>query len=82
MVLLLQSFTRFVEQLIQGTVGRPPTATPMGTQMSIGLVVKKFWNKIVQLNSITQKLSAEVCKLLSLHKTTILQCLLLDVIVI
>ncbi|XP_030847511.1 coiled-coil domain-containing protein 157 isoform X2 [Strongylocentrotus purpuratus] len=59
MVLLLQSFTRFVEQLIQGTVGRPPTATPMGTQMSIGLVVKKFWNKIVQLNSITQKLSAE-----------------------
>ncbi|XP_054749412.2 coiled-coil domain-containing protein 157-like [Lytechinus pictus] len=59
MVLLLQSFTRFVEQLIQGSVGRPPTATPMGTQMSIGLVVKKFWNKIVQLNSITQKLSAE-----------------------
>ncbi|XP_072164567.1 coiled-coil domain-containing protein 157-like [Diadema setosum] len=59
MVLLLQSFTRFVEQLIQGTVGRPPTATSMGSQMSIGLVVKKFWNKIVQLNNITHKLHTE-----------------------
>ena len=61
MVLLLQSFTRFTEQVLSGLQSRPVTAGHMvGGQMSIGLVVKKFWNKMVQLNGAIQKLQSEV----------------------
>ncbi|XP_038053836.1 coiled-coil domain-containing protein 157-like [Patiria miniata] len=60
MMLLLQGFTRFVEMLLSGSQGRPPTAGHVvGSQMSIGLVVKKFWNKMVQLNNLCQQLQTE-----------------------
>ncbi|XP_033627970.1 coiled-coil domain-containing protein 157-like [Asterias rubens] len=60
MMLLLQSFSRFVELLLSGTQGRPPTAGHIvGSQMSIGLVVKKFWNKMVQLHNLCQQLNTE-----------------------
>ncbi|XP_071945974.1 coiled-coil domain-containing protein 157-like [Antedon mediterranea] len=60
MVLLLQSFTRYVEQLQQLLSGRPVTrGDGLGNQMSIGLVVKKFWNKMVQLYSAVQQCQSE-----------------------
>ncbi|XP_022085634.1 coiled-coil domain-containing protein 157-like isoform X2 [Acanthaster planci] len=60
MMLLLQGFTRFVEMLLSGSQGRPPTSgLVVGSQMSIGLVIKKFWNKMVQLNNLCQQLQAE-----------------------
>ncbi|KAJ8042606.1 hypothetical protein HOLleu_09398 [Holothuria leucospilota] len=61
MVLLLQSFSQFTDQMLSGASGRPPTANPkaVGNQMSIGLVVKKFWNKMVQLSILLHQLSSE-----------------------
>ncbi|XP_033108494.1 coiled-coil domain-containing protein 157-like [Anneissia japonica] len=60
MVLLLQSFTRYIEQLQQIMQGRPVTrGDGLGSQMSIGLVVRKFWNKMVQLYSAVQQCQSE-----------------------
>ena len=60
-VLLLQGFTRYMETLLAGSQGRPPTASHVtGAQMSIGLVVKKFWNKMMQLYNLFQQLQTEV----------------------
>ncbi|XP_071850207.1 coiled-coil domain-containing protein 157-like isoform X1 [Apostichopus japonicus] len=61
MVLLLQSFASFTDQMLSGTSARPSTANPqmVGNQMSIGLVVKRSWNKMVRLSLLLQQLQSE-----------------------
>ncbi len=44
--------------LMAGT--RKATAVQTSSNASIGLVVKKYWNKMIQIFSVVQKLQAEV----------------------
>ncbi|XP_061458373.1 coiled-coil domain-containing protein 157 isoform X2 [Rhineura floridana] len=57
LLLLLQSFTRYTENLISEQAVPPSRAT--GPCMSIGLAVKKYWNSMLKLGAIYQQLAAE-----------------------
>ncbi len=59
LVLLLQAMAKYLEHIL--TAGtRKATAVQTSSNASIGLVVKKYWNKMVQIYSVVQKLQAEV----------------------
>ncbi|XP_063000340.1 coiled-coil domain-containing protein 157 [Elgaria multicarinata webbii] len=57
LLLLLQSFTGYTENLISEQVVPPSRAPGPGT--SIGLAVKKYWNSMLRLGAIYQQLVAE-----------------------
>ncbi|XP_070573796.1 coiled-coil domain-containing protein 157-like [Ptychodera flava] len=58
-MLLLQSFTRFLDQLTT-TGGSPPSGNEsVGSQMSIGLATKRFWNKVIQVFTNYKQLQSE-----------------------
>ncbi|CAH1802625.1 unnamed protein product [Owenia fusiformis] len=57
MVLLYQAMSRFADQSL--AANRPTTAKPPGSNMSIGLVVKKYWNKTVQMQTLITQLKSE-----------------------
>ena len=59
MVLLLQAMAKYLEQtLAMGT--RKATAVQASGNTSIGLVVKKYWNKMVQVYTVVQQVQSEV----------------------
>ncbi|XP_074641534.1 coiled-coil domain-containing protein 157-like [Tubulanus polymorphus] len=57
MVLLFQSMAKFIEQSL--SVGRATSALTVGSNMSIGLIIKKFWNKMVQMNSMVNQMQSQ-----------------------
>ncbi|KAJ6659036.1 hypothetical protein lerEdw1_019338 [Lerista edwardsae] len=57
LLLLLQSFTGYTENLINDETVSPSKAT--GPCMSIGLAVKKYWNSMLKLGALYQELLAE-----------------------
>lgn len=57
LLLLLQSFTGYTENLISDKTVPPSKAT--GPCMSIGLAVKKYWNSMLKLGALYQELLAE-----------------------
>ena len=55
---------KYLEHIL--TAGtRKATAVQTSSNASIGLVVKKYWNKMVQIYSVVQKLQAEVGSILN-----------------
>ena len=59
MVLLLQAMAKYLEQtLAMGS--RKASAFQSASSTSIGLVVKKYWNKMVQVYTVVQQLQSEV----------------------
>ncbi|KAM7144603.1 coiled-coil domain-containing protein 157 [Macrochelys suwanniensis] len=58
LLLLLQSFTGYVENLINEQ-GVPPSRA-VGPCMSIGLAVRKYWNSMLKLGVLHQQLVTEV----------------------
>lgn len=59
MVLLLQSLAKYLEQTL-ALGSRKATAMQSSSNTSIGLVVKKYWNKMVQAHTLVQQLQSEV----------------------
>uniref|UniRef100_A0A670KIF3 Coiled-coil domain containing 157 n=2 Tax=Podarcis muralis TaxID=64176 RepID=A0A670KIF3_PODMU len=57
LLLLLQSFTRYTENLTSEQAVPPSRTT--GPCMSIGLAVKKYWNSMLKLGSLYQQLASE-----------------------
>ncbi|CAB3981240.1 Hypothetical predicted protein [Paramuricea clavata] len=56
LVLLMQALSSFCNHLLSTTESnRPGTAKSVGSAMSVGLVVKKFWNKMAHLYHIVQR---------------------------
>ncbi|XP_077995567.1 coiled-coil domain-containing protein 157-like [Glandiceps talaboti] len=57
LMLLIQSFTRFLDQML----GSSPSggSDGIGPQMSIGLAIRKFWNKMVQVYTNYQHVQSE-----------------------
>ncbi|XP_055511805.1 coiled-coil domain-containing protein 157 isoform X1 [Leucoraja erinacea] len=53
LVLLLQSFTQYVDALIKDH--SIPVSKSVGPSMSVGLVVKKYWNCMLKLGSLHQQ---------------------------
>ena len=60
LVLLLQGMAQYCDQLLMSCDGRPASGKIHGSSMSVGLVAKKFWNKLVHVQQTTQKLQFEV----------------------
>ena len=58
-MLLLQGMAHFIEQLLTSCDGRPASGKILGSSMSVGLVAKKFWNKLVHAQQTTQQLQFE-----------------------
>ena len=56
-VLLLQSLAKYMDS---GLVKKDAQDQKSSTHTSIGLVVKKYWNKVVQASSTVQHLQSEV----------------------
>lgn len=59
LVLLLQGMAQFSDQLLTSYDGRPASGKILGSSMSVGLVAKKFWNKLVHVQQTTQQLQFE-----------------------
>nr|XP_033811592.1 coiled-coil domain-containing protein 157 isoform X5 [Geotrypetes seraphini] len=57
LLLLLQSFTGYME-IVTSKHGVPASKL-MGPSMSIGLAVRKYWNNLMKLGSLYQKVSSE-----------------------
>ncbi|XP_030074150.1 coiled-coil domain-containing protein 157 isoform X2 [Microcaecilia unicolor] len=57
LLLLLQSFTGYME-ILTSKHGIPASRL-MGPSMSIGLTVRKYWNSLMKLGSLYQKVSSE-----------------------
>ena len=51
---------QFSDQLLTSCDGRPSSGKILGSSMSVGLVAKKFWNKLVHMQQTIQKLQTEV----------------------
>ena len=51
---------QFSDQLLTSCDGRPSSGKILGSSMSVGLVAKKFWNKLVHVQQTTQQLQIEV----------------------
>ena len=71
-MLLLQGMAQYSDQLLTSYDGRPGSGKILGSAMSVGLVAKKFWNKLVHVQQTTQQLQFEVkgamaFSLLNLH---------------
>ena len=61
LVLLMQAMSSFCNHLLSATeTNRPGTAKSVGSAMSVGLVAKKFWNKMAHLYHIVQRKLTEV----------------------
>ena len=60
LVLLLQGMAQYSDQLLTSYDGRPGSGNILGSAMSVGLVAKKFWNKLVHVQQTTQQLQFEV----------------------
>ncbi|XP_002732567.1 coiled-coil domain-containing protein 157-like [Saccoglossus kowalevskii] len=56
LMLLMQSFTRFIEQLLGVS---SPGNNHVGSQMSVGLATKKFWHKMIQVYTMLQQQQSE-----------------------
>lgn len=63
-MLLLQGAAQFVDQLLKTSdrERRPASSRVMGPAISVGLVAKKFWNKVVHVQQTTQQMHFEVGK--------------------
>ncbi|XP_068750347.1 coiled-coil domain-containing protein 157-like [Montipora capricornis] len=59
LVLLLQGMAQYCDQLLTSCDGRPVSGKILGSSMSVGLVAKKFWNKLVHVQQTTQQLQFE-----------------------
>lgn len=59
LVLLLQGMAQYCDQLLMSCNGRPASGKIHGSSMSVGLVAKKFWNKLVHVQQTTQQLQFE-----------------------
>lgn len=59
LVLLLQGMAQYCDQLLMSCDGRPASGKILGSSMSVGLVAKKFWNKLVHVQQTTQQLQFE-----------------------
>lgn len=59
LVLLLQGMAQYCDQLLTSCDGRPASGKILGSSMSVGLVAKKFWNKLVHVQQTTQQLQFE-----------------------
>ncbi|XP_028396455.1 coiled-coil domain-containing protein 157-like [Dendronephthya gigantea] len=56
LVLLMQAMSSFCNHLLSATeTNRPGTAKSVGSAMSVGLVAKKFWNKMAHLYHVVQR---------------------------
>ena len=51
---------QYCDQLLTSCDGRPVSGKILGSSMSVGLVAKKFWNKLVHVQQTTQQLQFEV----------------------
>ena len=51
---------QFCDQLLTSYDGRPASGKILGSSMSVGLVAKKFWNKLVHVQQTAQQLQFEV----------------------
>jgi hypothetical protein len=52
----MQALSSFCNHLLSATESnRPGTGKSVGSAMSVGLVVKKFWNKMAHLYRIVQR---------------------------
>ena len=58
LVLLLQAMAKYLDGMLN--FGRGVTSANTGPGNSIGLVVKKYWNKMVHLYTVLQQLQSEV----------------------
>jgi len=59
LVLLLQGMAQYSDQLLTTCNGRPGSGKILGSAMSVGLVAKKFWSKLVHAQQTTQQLQFE-----------------------
>ncbi len=60
LVLLLQAMSKYTEQMTVTKNSRGTSAHNTATNSSLGLVVKKYWAKLVQLQAVLQEVRAEV----------------------
>ena len=51
---------QYSDQLLTLCDGRPSSGKILGSAMSVGLVAKKFWNKLAHVQQTTQQLQFEV----------------------
>lgn len=51
---------QYSDQLLTSCDGRPASGKILGSSMSVGLVAKKVWNKLVHVQQTTQQLQFEV----------------------
>ena len=58
LILLLQSMSKFMDQNVQHSNRSPQQSNKNNT--SIGLVVKKFWNKIVHSHTVLSQAHSDV----------------------
>ncbi|XP_066303806.1 coiled-coil domain-containing protein 157-like isoform X2 [Branchiostoma lanceolatum] len=59
LMLLMQSCSRFADVMLNAGQSRPQTAVGLSSSLSLGLVIKKYWNKMVQLFTMVQQLQSE-----------------------
>ncbi|XP_078679817.1 coiled-coil domain-containing protein 157-like isoform X2 [Branchiostoma floridae x Branchiostoma belcheri] len=59
LMLLMQSCSRFADVMLNAGQSRPQTAAGLSSSLSLGLVIKKYWNKMVQLCTMLQQLQSE-----------------------
>ena len=61
MVLLIQTLSKYIDQMSLSGRSAASPQIPSTNNTSIGLVVKKYWHKIVALQSQVHSLKSEVC---------------------
>ncbi|XP_035691862.1 coiled-coil domain-containing protein 157-like isoform X2 [Branchiostoma floridae] len=59
LMLLMQSCSRFADVMLNAGQSRPQTTVGLSSSLSLGLVIKKYWNKMVQLFTMVQQLQSE-----------------------
>ena len=57
MVFLIHAFAKYTEQLLASKAGRDNSVL---TSSSVGLVVKKYWNRLIELHTTVQQEKSEV----------------------
>ena len=57
-MLLLQAVAQFLDGMLN--LGRGISAKYKTSHSSVGLVVKKYWNKMVHMDTVLQQLNSEV----------------------